>query len=103
MLERECIVGRSSSVKVSGLLAILLLSVHLGCSTRPAHEPVTVSFLDPEWSHDTTERKLASDAALQKFTEETGIRVNHLPAPESSPVFSRSATTWGCKLDLAMW
>ena len=48
-------------------------------------EPVTVSFLDPEWSHDTTDRKLASDAALRKFTEETGIRVNHLPAPESSP------------------
>ena len=74
-----------TSGKVAGLLGISLLSLHLGCSRQSSHEPVTVSFVDPEWSHDTTPRKLASDAALRKFTEETGIRVNHLPAPESSP------------------
>jgi ABC-type glycerol-3-phosphate transport system substrate-binding protein len=88
-LERVCISvwtkGRSSLVKVATLLSILFVSLQLGCSRQSLPEPVTVSFLDPEWSHDTTDRKLASDAALRKFTEETGIRVNHLPAPESSP------------------
>jgi trehalose/maltose transport system substrate-binding protein len=73
----------SSYMKIPALFGILLLSLQLGCS-RASHEPVTVNFLDPEWSHDTTERSLASQAALRKFTQETGIRVNHLPAPESA-------------------
>src|SRR5579863_491787 len=68
------------------LSAIFLLSLSAACARRSSQEPVTVSFFDPEWSHDTTPRKLASDAALRRFTEETGIRVNHLPAPESAPV-----------------
>jgi trehalose/maltose transport system substrate-binding protein len=72
-----------SYLKMAALFGILLLSLQLGCS-RASHEPVTVSFLDPEWSHDTTERSLASQAALRKFTQETGIQVNHLPGPESA-------------------
>jgi trehalose/maltose transport system substrate-binding protein len=39
--------------------------------------------LDPEWSHDSQERHMSSDI-LQEFTRETGIRVEHLPAPETS-------------------
>jgi trehalose/maltose transport system substrate-binding protein len=44
-----------------------------------------VTFVDPEWSHDARERSLLTDAALQEFTNQTGIRVKHLPAPESAP------------------
>jgi len=51
-------------------------------SQRP--EPVTLTFLDPEWSHDQRERRLQAEAALQEFTQQTGIRVNHLPAPETN-------------------
>jgi trehalose/maltose transport system substrate-binding protein len=41
--------------------------------------------LDPEWSHDAQERHLPADLMIQEFTRETGIRVQHLPAPETSP------------------
>jgi trehalose/maltose transport system substrate-binding protein len=50
-----------------------------------AKEPVTLTFLDPEWSHDSRERRSISEDVLQEFTRTTGIRVTHLPAPENSP------------------
>jgi len=43
-----------------------------------------LTFFDPEGLHDLGERRLLSDTVLQDFTRETGIRVNHLPAPESN-------------------
>jgi trehalose/maltose transport system substrate-binding protein len=72
-------------MKRAAALVILVLSLSAACARRSSGESVTVSFFDPEWSHDTTTRKLARDAALRQFTQETGIRVNHLPAPESAP------------------
>jgi trehalose/maltose transport system substrate-binding protein len=45
---------------------------------------VTLTFLDPEWSHDLTERNVLPDERLQEFTRQTGIRVKHLPAPETA-------------------
>src|SRR5262249_40875948 len=47
-------------------------------------EPVTITFLDPEWSHDLTEQDVLPDPRLQEFTRQTGIRVRHLPAPETA-------------------
>jgi Sigma-70, region 4 len=66
-------------------LGICLLAWGLnGCSAAPK-EPVTLTFLDPEWSHDSRDRRSISEDVLQEFTRDTGIRVTHLPAPESSP------------------
>jgi trehalose/maltose transport system substrate-binding protein len=45
---------------------------------------VTVTFLDPEGLPELGQRHLPTDAALEEFTRETGIRVNHLPAPEDN-------------------
>jgi len=53
------------------------------CRHAPA-EPVSIAFVDPEWSHDVTKRKEHMDAALREFTKETGIQVRHLPAPEAA-------------------
>jgi len=79
---RQCLLGSSRIAVTLGVL-VLLCSLQ---SCRPAsREPVTLTFLDPEWSHDLQERRLISDSTLQEFTKETGIRVKHLPAPESSP------------------
>ena len=66
-----------------GATALVSLGLVLGaCSSR---EPLTLTYLDPEWSHDMQqERRAISDAALQEFTRETGIFVKHLPAPETS-------------------
>jgi trehalose/maltose transport system substrate-binding protein len=52
-----------------------------GCHQIPK-EPITLTFLDPEWSHDSRERDASHEAVLADFTKETGIRVTHLPAPE---------------------
>ena len=63
---------------------IFLLSFVLCGCRQPSTEPVTLTFLDPEWSHDARERSMLSDEALQEFTKQTGIRVKHLPGPETS-------------------
>jgi trehalose/maltose transport system substrate-binding protein len=64
------------------LLACVLALV-VGCQP-PAKEPVTLTFLDPEWSHDSRDRDATHEQVLTDFTRETGIRVTHLPAPENA-------------------
>jgi trehalose/maltose transport system substrate-binding protein len=54
------------------------------CHKDAATRPVTVTFLDPEWSQDTSQRSVASEEALREFTRQTGIQVIHLPGPENS-------------------
>jgi len=70
--------------KIAGIVGILLLSLGMNGSRLSSGEPVTIMFLDPEWSHDLSERSVfPSDERLQEFTRQTGIRVEHVPAPES--------------------
>ena len=64
------------------MIGISLIVVSLGACRHPAKEPVTLTFLDPEWAHDLTQRNVLPDERLQEFTRQTGIRVKHLPAPE---------------------
>jgi trehalose/maltose transport system substrate-binding protein len=75
--------GWSGWTKIAGIVAILLFSLGLNGSRPSSDEPVTIMFLDPEWSHDVSERSVLPDERLQEFTRQTGIRVKHLPAPES--------------------
>ncbi len=66
-------------------LAIALVCWAVPGCRRPTKGHVTISFLDPEWSNDTSKaRKALMDAGLEDFTRETGIEVQHLPAPESA-------------------
>jgi trehalose/maltose transport system substrate-binding protein len=69
-------------MKIAGILGISLLLLCLGCSKPPAHEPVTVTFLDVEW--DTPDRMPGLAKDLQDFTRETGIQVRRLPRPNGS-------------------
>ena len=55
------------------------------CHKVSTPTPVSLTFLDPEWSHDDPIRRAASETALQEFTRQTGIHVIHLPGPENSP------------------
>jgi trehalose/maltose transport system substrate-binding protein len=64
------------------VVAILLASVSAGCR-KPA-EAVTLTFLDPQGLLDLGDRRMVSDAAIKEFTQETGIRVNHLPTPQDN-------------------
>ena len=74
---------RFSSFRLAEAAGILLLAfVPLSCRNSP--EPVTVTFLDPEGLLDLGDRRMISDSALQEFTQETGIRVNHLPTPQDN-------------------
>jgi trehalose/maltose transport system substrate-binding protein len=65
---------------IAGLGSILLDSC-LGCH-RPKPEPVTILFMDPgtRW----LQRQHLSEKTLRQFESETGIRLKHLPAPETS-------------------
>jgi len=71
--------------KLSWASGVLLFGLILGACRRSSPSPVTITFLDPEWSHDASDRSEAREAELQEFTRESGIQVKHLPAPESSP------------------
>jgi trehalose/maltose transport system substrate-binding protein len=44
----------------------------------------TVTFVDPEWSKDLTDKTLIADDRLKDFTRQTGIAVKHLPTPETT-------------------
>ena len=68
-----------------GVAGVLLLAVMFGGCAKAVREPVTITFLDPEWSHDLEVRRPLSAEALQEFTRETGILVKHIPGPETAP------------------
>lgn len=56
----------------------------IGCKHR-VEAPVTISFLDPEWSGDRARNrsKLFEDT-LQEFTRQSGIQVKLIPLPEDT-------------------
>jgi trehalose/maltose transport system substrate-binding protein len=62
-------------------LGSILLNCCSGCH-RDKPEPVTILFMDPgtRW----LQRKHLSEKTLRQFESETGIRVKHLPAPETA-------------------
>jgi len=67
---------------VAGLCSTLLECLP-GCD-RANPEPVTITYMDPEWSHDRSQRRFFSEGALRQFEKETGIKVKHLPTAETS-------------------
>lgn len=67
---------------IAGLGSILLGSC-VGCH-RSKPEPVTIMFMDPESVDEQLQRRHLSEETLRQFENETGIRVKHLPAPETS-------------------
>jgi hypothetical protein len=74
----------SVSKKSARVVCILLFSLILHGQHPIFKEPVTVTFVDPEWSHDLTEHTVVTDYRLKDFTQETGIVVKHLPTPETT-------------------
>jgi len=64
-------------------LGSILLECCSGCH-RANSEPVTIIFMDPESLDEQLQRKHLSEEVLRQFESETGIRVKHLPAPETS-------------------
>jgi trehalose/maltose transport system substrate-binding protein len=64
--------------------AMACLTVFLAGCHQASKEPITLTFLDPEWSHDSREHDAYRGAALDEFTKQTGIQITHLPAPENA-------------------
>jgi trehalose/maltose transport system substrate-binding protein len=79
-----CEVSWLRSTKTAGIVCTFLFSLILHGDQRSSKEPVTVTFVDPEWSKDLTERTLIADDRLKDFTQQTGIAVKHLPTPETT-------------------
>jgi trehalose/maltose transport system substrate-binding protein len=74
--------GRCRFLKIAALLSSLLFLCALGGCRRSPVQPVTVTVLDPEWSQP--DELPAAQQESDEFTRETGILVEHLPAPETS-------------------
>jgi trehalose/maltose transport system substrate-binding protein len=72
------------STKTARIVCTLLFSLILYGEHPISRERVTVTFVDPEWSHDLTEHTVVADDRLKDFTQETGIGVQHLPTPETT-------------------
>jgi len=72
------------SIKTAGIVCTFLLPLILHAGRATSKAPVTVTFVDPEWSHDLTEHTVVADDRLKDFTRETGIGVTHLPTPETT-------------------
>ncbi len=72
------------SAKAAGILCTFLFSLILPGEPPISREPVTITFVDPEWSHDLAERTLLTDDRLKDFTQQTRIAVKHLPTPETA-------------------
>ncbi|WP_169747042.1 extracellular solute-binding protein [Edaphobacter aggregans] len=61
-------------------IIVLLFCIISGCR-KPAPAPVTVTFLDQEWSQpDELSR---AERESREFTRETGIAIQHPPVPET--------------------
>ena len=75
---------RRLKIRPISIAAFVCLAALLAGCRQAAKEPVTLTFLDPEWSHDNRERDASHEILLTDFTKETGIRVTHLPAPENA-------------------
>lgn len=75
---------RRRIIRASAAVLLACLSAFFAGCHQPAKEPVTLTFLDPEWSHDSRERDASHEQVLADFTKETGIRITHLPAPENA-------------------
>jgi trehalose/maltose transport system substrate-binding protein len=72
------------SPKTAGIVCALLLSLILHGGHAISREPATITFVDPEWSHDLTDHTVVADDRLKNFTQQTGIGVRHLPTPETA-------------------
>lgn len=69
--------------KVAGPICLALFAVALqGCARPAVHEPVTLTFVDQEWTTKTFSEGRQQE--LQQFTRETGIQVKLLPSPEAA-------------------
>ena len=76
--------ARPRQIRARYIAALACLITSLAGCHQTIKEPVTLTFLDPEWSHDNRERDASHEIVLTDFTKETGIRVTHLPAPENA-------------------
>src|ERR1700741_760599 len=63
-------------------LGITLFAMALGGCRQSAKEPVTLTFLNPEWSQPDEAPR--AEYAPQQLPRETGIRLSHPPVPETS-------------------
>src|ERR1700694_4640286 len=79
-----CKVSWPRSTKTARIVCAFLFSLILHGEHPLSKESVTVTFVDPEWSHDLTEHTVVADDRLKDFTQETGIGVKHLPTPETT-------------------
>jgi trehalose/maltose transport system substrate-binding protein len=70
--------------KTAGIVCTFLLALILQGEHLISKDAVTITFVDPEWSHDLTDKTLLTDDRLKDFTQQTGIGVKHLPTPESA-------------------
>jgi trehalose/maltose transport system substrate-binding protein len=71
-------------IKMTGIVCAFLFSLTLRGDAPASKGPVAITFVDPEWSKDLTDRTVLADDRLTQFTQQTGIGVKHLPTPETT-------------------
>src|SRR5437764_1721010 len=84
LLKIQCFVQcRSARRTFTSLLPVILILLLANCNqSTPKHDQVSLTIIDQGWFDK--EIRDARDRELRQFTQETGIRVDVLPAPESA-------------------
>lgn len=72
-----------SSLSIFSVLLCLFVWAAAACR-HATQEPITITFIDTEWVHDTSGRVEVLNQTLRDFAKETGIQVRRLPAPETA-------------------
>lgn len=84
---RNCWANRGSRLAhrrreaIAAAVLFWLLYSLCACGAKKS-PPVTVTVLDPEWAQPDVSRKVME--ARERFTRQTGIRVEHTPLPDTS-------------------
>src|SRR5271167_5072716 len=76
------VLRRFLSCVILGATCVLVLSVALGCNNKKnqAAPDVVLTIIDQSWVDKESQARLGEE--LKQFTQETGIRIQVMPAPE---------------------
>jgi hypothetical protein len=77
----ECLFANSRMFGFAGVVIFAVLAAQACNKTKPA-PPTTVTLVDQDWPDQESRRRRNEE--LRQFTNQTGIRVEVLPSPETA-------------------
>ena len=74
--------ARTACVIVGAICILVLLAAQSDNKQNQAAREITLTLIDQSWVDEISQERLQEE--LKRFTNETGIRVEVMPAPEAA-------------------